>query len=207
MAKAQKMEDPAVAEEISRHRLPDGFFAPEASLPHAFTVVANRVSLTLQKMYSERFGLSVVGWRLMAILGTHSPLSAKALAELTAMDQVSISRALEQLVSKRMVSRRVDPSDRRRVVLRLSKKGEVVYGQVVPVLFAAENALVSGLSEDDARTIHRIMRKLIDRSADVLPEDGDWQTVLRDYGYTEGGGQAPTDAGDAATDQPTAAGE
>ncbi|MBS3652056.1 MarR family transcriptional regulator [Pseudaminobacter sp. 19-2017] len=202
MAKAQKMEDPAVAEEISRYRLPDGLFAPETSLPHAFTVVANRVSLTLQKMYSERFGLSVVGWRLMAILGTHSPLSAKALAELTAMDQVSTSRALDQLVAKRLVSRRVDPSDRRRVVLRLSKKGEVVYSEVVPVLFAAENALMSGLSAEDSRMIRSIMRKLIDRSAEVLPDDGDWQTVLRDYGYADSSGLTPADAENSAREEP-----
>ena len=38
--------------------------------------------------------LVVAGWHIMAILGTHSPLSAKALAEMTAMDQVSTSRAL-----------------------------------------------------------------------------------------------------------------
>jgi DNA-binding MarR family transcriptional regulator len=102
---------------------PQGFMLPEHSLAHAFSILANRVSATLEKMYSQRFGLSVVGWRVLAILGTTSPLSAKALAELTAMDQVSISRAVEQLVNIKLVSRRVDASDRRRVVLRLSKKG------------------------------------------------------------------------------------
>jgi DNA-binding MarR family transcriptional regulator len=163
--------------------LPEKFFLPEHSLPHAFSILANRVSHTLEKMYSQLFGLSVVGWRVVAILGTQSPLSAKALAELTAMDQVSISRAVEQLATIKLVSRRVDPSDRRRVVLRLSKKGEEVYNQIVPVLYASENALVSGLSAEDARALRRIMDILVARSADLLGDDGDWRSLLDTFGY------------------------
>ncbi len=170
-------------DELQARALPPGFYLPEHSLPHAFNVVANRVSLTLEKMYSEMFGLSVVGWRVLAILGTHSPLSAKALAELTAMDQVSISRAVEQLANKKLVSRRVDMADRRRVVLRLSKKGEEVYNQIVPVMYASENALVSGLCSEDVVSLRRIMKILVERSAKVLGDERDWQSLLEAYGY------------------------
>src|SRR3546814_3457578 len=108
--------------EIDARVRPPAFFAPEHSLPHAFSVVANRISQMLERMYGEMFGISVVDWRIIAILGTHSPLSAKALAELTAMDQVSVSRAIDQLTNKKLVLRRVDTADRRRVALSLSKK-------------------------------------------------------------------------------------
>jgi len=181
------------AEDERARALPEGFFLPEHSLPHAFSILANRVSATLERMYSQRFGLSVVGWRVVAILGTQSPLSAKALAELTAMDQVSISRAVEQLANIKLVSRRVDASDRRRVVLRLSKKGEEVYNQIVPVLYACENGLVSGLSQDDARALRRIMDILVARSAKLLNDDCDWRSLLDAFGYG-----APPKSGDSA---------
>lgn len=164
-------------------RIPSDVFVPDRSLPHAFNFVANRVSATLERMYSQRFGLSVVGWRIVAILGTHSPLSAKALAERTAMDQVSVSRTVEQLTRKRLVSRRVDPVDRRRVVLRLSKRGREVYNQIVPVLFASENALISVLSDEDVAHLRRIMATLIDRSVEVLGDDCDWRELVAVYGY------------------------
>jgi DNA-binding MarR family transcriptional regulator len=168
---------------LSATALPAGFFLPEHSLPHACSFIANRVSLTLERMYGQLFGLSVVGWRVIAILGAHSPLSAKALAELTAMDQVSISRAVEQLANNKLVSRRTDTSDRRRVVLRLSKKGKDVYSQVVPVMYASENALISGLCGEDARAVRRIMEILVKRSAEILGDDCDWRIVLETYGY------------------------
>jgi len=160
-------------------------FIPEESLPHAFAVVTNRISSTLQRMYSGRFGISVVGWRITAILGSHSPLSAKALAELVALDQVSVTRAVDQLVDRRYVSRRVDTEDRRRVVLRLTRKGEEMYRQVLPLLQAADTAVTSGLSAEDAATLRRLMRQVLAHSGRVLPEDGDWQSVLSTYGPAE----------------------
>ena len=163
--------------------LPEGFFVPEESLPHAFAVVGNRVSAMLEKMYSEQYGLTVVGWRIIAILGSHAPLSAKALAELTAMDAVNISRAIEQLSTLKFVSRRTDPVDRRRVVLRLSKKGEEIYRTVLPLFHAAENALLSDLSQEEIALLRRMMQTLIDRSAHVLGEGISWQSLLENYGY------------------------
>jgi DNA-binding MarR family transcriptional regulator len=163
--------------------LPPGHFLPEGSLPHAFNVVSNRVSLTLQAMYSEQFGLSVAGWRILAILGTHSPLSAKTLAELTAMDQVSVSRAVEQLTSKKLVSRRVDTEDRRRVALRLTRRGEDVYNQVLPVLYASERALTSVLNDEDVIALRRIMKILVEHSGKVFADDYDWKALLDTFGY------------------------
>src|SRR3546814_19010358 len=94
------------------------------------------------------FGISVVDWRIIAILGTHSPLSAKALAELTAMDQVSVSRAIDQLTNKKLVLRGVDTADRRRLALKLSKNGMDIYNQVLPLLYAFEAILFWQLSKE-----------------------------------------------------------
>jgi hypothetical protein len=68
-------------------------------------------------------------------------------------------------------------------VLRLSKKGEEVYNQVVPVLYAGERALVSSLSESDEAALRRIMESMLERSAERLGEDCDWQVLVEQYGY------------------------
>lgn len=184
MARQRKSElDGLADEELRRHQLPEGVFTPEDSIAHSFTVVVNRVSQMLEKMYSDRYGLTVVGWRLLAIIYNHSPLSAKGLAEFSAMDQVSISRALEQLVGKKLVSRRTDPADRRRVVLRLTKKGEAVYNDIVPLSYAADRALISALPEADAVALRDMVGKLVRRSAETMSEDQDWLSVLSRFGF------------------------
>jgi len=164
--------------------LPQGRFRPDHSLPHAFAVVSNRVSTMLHKMYGGKFGLSVTGWRVMAFVANHSPLSAKALSQLTALDQVSISRAVEQLVERKYVSRRVDDADRRRVVLRLTKKGQDAYDEILPVLHAIENALVSALTKDQIRLLRETMDVLKEHSARILPENRDWQSIVASHGHS-----------------------
>lgn len=169
---------------LERHRLPEDMdFLPDTCLPHYFTVIANRASWMLHSMYSERYGLSVIGWRILAILGKHAPLSAKTISEMMATDAVTLSRAIEQLSGKRLIRRRVDPSDRRRQLLSLSKKGAEVYGHIVPLLYAAEQSLLSVLSDDDQAQIKRIMRTLVDHSATVLGEDIRWEDLLASHGY------------------------
>ena len=155
-------------------------FSPEHSLPHAFSVIANRVSHMLQGMYGELYGISVADWRIIAILGSHYPLSAKALAELTAMDQVSVSRAIDHLTTQKLILRKIDQNDRRRVALRLSKRGQEIFDKVMPLLFACESKLIGDLSEEDATALKRIMSLLVERSAKLFGDNTDWHSILAD---------------------------
>lgn len=147
-------------------------------LPYRCSVIANRVSTCLQGMYGERYGLSVPGWRVMAVLGRYAPLSAKEVAERTAMDQVQVTRAINQMASVGLVSRRVDQLDRRRVVLRLSRKGMDAYGEIVPLARAVEASLLAVLSPEESACLSAIMAKLVDRAEEVLSDAASWRTFM-----------------------------
>ena len=54
--------------------------------------------MTIARVYEQRFDLSVTEWRVMAVLGALDGLSAREVAERTAMDKVAVSRALAGLV-------------------------------------------------------------------------------------------------------------
>ncbi|HEY0233369.1 MAG TPA: MarR family winged helix-turn-helix transcriptional regulator, partial [Dokdonella sp.] len=102
-------------------------------LPYQCSIITNRVSSMLKRMYADELGIGVTEWRLLANLAAHAPLSAKELAGHTAMDQVAITRAIAILVKKKLVTRREDAVDRRKVVLRLSKSGATAYESVSPL--------------------------------------------------------------------------
>ncbi len=163
-----------------RTALPDpptlaGIFRLENWVPYELSFIVNRVSAMLAKAYTERFRLSVTGWRIIGVLANFQPLSAKQLAERTAMNQVSVTRAINALLRLRMVRRTTDRLDRRRVVLRLSEKGLAAYREVIPVAIGIEAELLKALSAQDRTTLKRLMRTLSDRAAEVLPEDRDWR--------------------------------
>ena len=153
-------------------------FELERWLPHQFSFIANRVSAKLARMYGERFNLSVTGWRVIAVLGQHEPLSAKQLADRTGMDQVNITRAVTRLASQGMVSRRIDRADRRRIVLRLSKKGRAVFDVVLPLAESIEAAILEELTAAQTEELRRTMAALVQRTEVLLADDRDWRSFV-----------------------------
>lgn len=158
--------------------LPNGILRLDDWLPYQCSVVTNRVSSMLARMYHEEFGIGVVEWRLLANLGSFSPMSAKELSETTAMDQVSVTRALSSLVSKKLVSRRVDGKDRRKVVLRLTKDGAAAYERVMPLAQAIERELVSEMTPQEIDALHSAMKALVHRANTALDAARDWRELV-----------------------------
>jgi DNA-binding MarR family transcriptional regulator len=106
----------------------------------------------------------------MAFLAMHAPLSAKELAAHTAMDQVQVTRAINQLHSIGMISRRVDTVDRRKVVLRLSPRGSEVYETIVPYACGIENTLLADLSETEIEMLRKITNKVFATARKLFEE-------------------------------------
>lgn len=132
----------------------------ERFLPYRLSVLSNLVSSRIAAHYSERFGLGIPEWRVLAVLAQEPGLSAAEVAERTAMDKVAVSRAVAALQRTGRLERAMDASDRRRSRLRLSAAGAEVYRQVVPVARRLEHDLLDALAPDDRAALDRILRAL-----------------------------------------------
>src|SRR3546814_16183839 len=72
----------------------------ERFLPYRLSVITNRISGALSRHYAARFGISIPEWRVIANLGRYPGLSANQVAERSAMDKVTVSRAVAGLERK-----------------------------------------------------------------------------------------------------------
>jgi len=132
----------------------------EHFLPYRLSVLSNTVSRAIADMYERRFALSITEWRVMAVLGRYDGLSAREVAERTAMDKVAVSRALARLIEAGRVRRLVADHDKRQSVLRLSAKGWKVYEQIAPLALEHERRLLAHLDDDERAWLSRILDKL-----------------------------------------------
>ena len=101
-------------------------------------------------------------WRVMAVLARFSGagMSAREVAERTAMDKVAVSRALARLTSAGRVSRSTHGGDKRRSVLRLTAKGWKIHDTVAPRARAHERELLGHLTTEEKRVLAQVLDKL-----------------------------------------------
>jgi len=132
----------------------------EHFLPYRLSVLSNRISGAIARVYSDRFGLAITEWRIMAVLGRYPGLSANQVAQRTAMDKVAVSRAVARLLEAGRLERDTHDDDRRRSVLRLSQQGYAIYDQVAPLALGFERRLLGDLDEAERALLFRLLDRL-----------------------------------------------
>ena len=136
-------------------------------LPYRLSVLSNRISRDIARRYQERFNLTIPQWRVMAILGETPGLSASQVGEKTAMDKVAVSRAAAGLLAAKFIARKTDSADKRKVVLSLSKKGQAIYSQVVPVALAYEAAILDKLEPQEKQNLSKLLNRISEIQAGI----------------------------------------
>jgi DNA-binding MarR family transcriptional regulator len=140
-------------------------------LPFRLSVIGNRLTRAVARVYARRFQLSAPEWRTMAVLGRYGAMPAHGVIEHTAMDKVRVSRAVAGLLAGGRVARRAAAHERLGAILDLTPAGRDVYSQIVPLALAVESELVTDLTPDERKMLEGVMRKLESRTAADFGEE------------------------------------
>lgn len=130
--------------------------------PYKLAVLSNTVSGKISETYTH-YNLSIPQWRVMAVLAEHPEFTATDIAEYTAMDKATISRAVRTLTEAGHMKRKASQKDGRSSHLQMTKKGKKIYGEIVPKVRKQEASLLAALSPKEAKTLDNIMEKLHER--------------------------------------------
>ncbi|HMS45070.1 MAG TPA: MarR family transcriptional regulator [Alphaproteobacteria bacterium] len=109
----------------------------------------------------EQHDVSVAQWVVLRLLYDRPGISQNEAATLVAVDKSSLSRLLERLLTKKLVSRTPSAEDQRVMQLQLTAKGK----KLVPLLAAAadenDRRFFNGLSESEQRQFLATIRQLL----------------------------------------------
>jgi DNA-binding MarR family transcriptional regulator len=129
-------------------------------LPYRLSVASNAVSGLIARAYQDRFGLTIPQWRLVCVLAEDGPATPGQLVARTVMDKVTVSRAAQGLLKRRLVTRRDNQADGRSHVLALSAEGSRLYAEIAPLALSYEAALISGLTPSEVAQLKRLLGRL-----------------------------------------------
>ena len=135
----------------------DGWTTPEAdeSEPAPITVMLSSRLMVLANLlkrgailrYKRLTGLSSVEFGLVASLGRRPPMSVARLAEAVGQDKGQISRALTELVSRKLIAKSANPKDSREVLVSLTAAG-----------LAAHDAIAEGAQERNRKLLEQLSK-------------------------------------------------
>ncbi|TDI90390.1 MAG: MarR family transcriptional regulator [Chloroflexi bacterium] len=131
--------------------------------PYRLSVLTNRISSLIARAYTDRFGISIPQWRVIAVLGEESGITATEVVQRTAMDKVAVSRAVQGLVKGGRVRRLASQQDGRVAKLRLTAKGQRIYNEITPLALGYEDAVLEPLTRVERGYLDAILRKLSQR--------------------------------------------
>ncbi|WP_346302143.1 MarR family winged helix-turn-helix transcriptional regulator [Halomonas sp. BM-2019] len=129
-------------------------------LPYRLNRLADQISQALAELYAERYRLNVAQWRVLAWLSHCDDLTAKKICAYTNMDKARVSRAIQALEERGLISRTPSPKDQRLHDLSLTEAGQALLAELVPEAQAWEAELVATLSAGEYRDLLNVMRKL-----------------------------------------------
>jgi DNA-binding MarR family transcriptional regulator len=94
---------------------------------------------------------------------SQQPLSQLEVARLMGVDRTTMVGLVDSLEDKGLVTRRPNPADRRKNLVKQTKKGHDVWRFGERKIDEAEQKFLSALSEDDAQQLKDALEALIER--------------------------------------------
>jgi DNA-binding MarR family transcriptional regulator len=144
-----------------------------AMMSSRLMVLANLLKRGAMLRYKRTAGLSSVEYGLVANLGRHPPMSVARLAETVGLDKGQISRALADLVSRKLVAKAVNVRDNREVLVSLTKAGLAAHDAIVAGGQERNRRLLAGLSEAEAAMLFDHIDRLTEKAARMLADEKD----------------------------------
>lgn len=149
---------------------PPESFSLEAFTPYRLAVLARDVSRSLATVYSERFGLRIAEWRILAALAHFGPMPAGLVAERSSLDKPNVTRAVQQLVTRKLATRRTTAEDRRAVEIALTSKGRETFKAAAALAIEWESQMLGALDAERQREFHRMLDVLSTRVKSLTKE-------------------------------------
>jgi DNA-binding MarR family transcriptional regulator len=160
-------QPPAIPRRQQATTIPRPLQAPTIKdlLSYRIHQLANALSRGAAARYRREFDVSLMEWRVIALLGDFAPMTLKTLARQAGLDKGLASRVVSGLVGRGLVRR--DPgADAREVALRLTPAGGEVFEGLMRSAGARDAAFRAALTAEEAACLEGAIAKLVQAARD-----------------------------------------
>lgn len=107
---------------------------------------------------------TVEQWRVLLLLSDGGGHPMSEIAEFALVPAPSLTRIIDRMVTDGLLYRTADPRDRRRVLVRITRRGRALHRRLVERIEGEENAVLAGGESADAIRLLSLLGGLVERS-------------------------------------------
>ena len=134
-------------------------------------VLAKLSARWAEARYQQRFGLKLLEWRAMALLGGYEPQSLNELARGAGLEKSYASRTVAGLIKRKLVASTPDDRDGRGKLFELTRAGKALYRTVFDDAVARSDAWLSVLSEAEGEALMDMLERLTEQARTLESAD------------------------------------
>lgn len=123
--------------------------------------IAFRFNDPVYRWIETRYGLVRPEFVALYAVGLKEGVAAKNIVASAGLPKNTLSRAIQKLLTRRLLKRETDKDDLRSYVLRLTPAGRAIFDETMPMMVDQQSAMLSALSESEQRTLCELMDKLV----------------------------------------------
>lgn len=143
------------------------------AIGYAVGHAAARIKIALRRAFlTAGHDVTPDQWVVLCRLLENEGLTQAALGERTVKDKTTITRILDRLEARELLTRRRDPGDRRSQRLHLTEAGRELAQAIVPIVQTFARTVYADVTEADKAALRGILAR-IEAGLDRLPDPQD----------------------------------
>ncbi|WP_345975947.1 MarR family transcriptional regulator [Sulfurimonas sp. HSL3-7] len=129
------------------------------SIGFRFNTIGNRIHAMFSKAI-EPYGIAPEQFAAMKMISEDGAVTQSKIAEMLAKAKPTVSRTLDALEKKGLITRDEDTADRRIKYVRLTDAGRKVLDEVIPIAKSFNDAIYEQLTPQEIETFFRILETI-----------------------------------------------
>ncbi|MBF6641413.1 MarR family transcriptional regulator [Flavobacterium sp. J49] len=118
------------------------------------------------RMYAQNqlrinhLNITIDQWLVLKCLSENPKASQIELAEKVFKDNASITRIIDLLVKAEFLHRGINPKDRRKTILKITKSGQKTLDDVYKIVLKNRAKALENISREEIETVNTILKKI-----------------------------------------------
>lgn len=108
-------------------------------------------------------GSTIEQWRTLALLMDGASHTMSEITEHALLPAASSTRVIDRMVAQNLVYRKVDPVDRRRVLVRATSRGQALYFELKTRIEVERDTILAETDSDEVAQLTALLGTLLDR--------------------------------------------